>query len=131
MTVTTEEALAGVQNAIAAYTHALDAGRTEVIPELFTEDGVAEIVGQGTFEGREAIGKAFGAFVPQAPQLHLVANTVLTSPPGEEVTASSSLVFFVRGEAGWAVQLVGAYEDTLVREDGVWRFRKRVTTFKP
>ncbi|MGW2048851.1 nuclear transport factor 2 family protein [Streptomyces sp. NPDC001858] len=130
MTVTTEEALAGVQNAIAAYTHALDAGRTEAIPELFTEDGVAEIVGQGTFEGREAIAKAFGAFVPQAPQLHLVGNTVLTSPPGEEVTASSSLVFLGRGEAGWAVQLVGAYEDTLVREDGVWRFRKRVTTFK-
>lgn len=131
MTVSAAEALAGVQTAIAAYTHALDAGRTEVIPELFTEDGVAEITGQGTFEGRDAIGKAFAAFTPQAPQLHLVGNTILTSPPGDEVTAGSSLVFFVRGEAGWAVQLVGSYEDTLVREGGVWKFRKRVTTFKP
>lgn len=130
MTVSAEEALAGVQNAIAAYSHALDAGRTEVIPELFTEDGVAEIVGQGTFEGREAIGKAYGAFVPQAPQLHLVGNTILTSPPGEEVTASSSLVFFARGEEGWAAQLVGSYEDTLVRVDGEWKFSKRVTTFQ-
>ena len=131
MTVSAEEALAGVQNAIADYAHAVDAGRTEEIPELFTEDGVAEIVGQGTFEGREAIGKAFGAFVPQAPQLHLVGNTLLTSPPGDEVTASSSLVFFARGEEGWAVQLVGSYEDTLVRLDGVWKFRKRVTSFVP
>ncbi|WP_460062907.1 nuclear transport factor 2 family protein [Streptomyces sp. YKOK-I1] len=131
MTVTAAEALAGVQNTIAAYTHALDAGRTEVIPELFTEDGVAEIVGQGTFEGREAIAKAYGAFVPQAPQLHLVGNTVLTSPPGEKVTASSNLVFFARGEEGWAVQLVGSYEDTLVHVDGVWKFSKRVTTFLP
>ncbi|MGW2523548.1 nuclear transport factor 2 family protein [Streptomyces sp. NPDC001617] len=131
MTVTAEEALAGVQNAIAAYTHALDAGRTEAIPDLFTEDGVAEIVGQGTFEGREAIRKAYGAFVPQAPQLHLVGNTILTSPPGEEVTASSNLVFFARGEEGWAAQLVGSYEDTLVLQDGAWKFRKRVTSFLP
>ncbi|KKD06326.1 nuclear transport factor 2 family protein [Streptomyces sp. WM6386] len=131
MTVTAEAALAGVQNAIAAYTHALDAGRTEVLAELFTEDGVAEIAGQGVFEGREAIRKGYAAFAPQAPQLHLVGNTVLTSPPGDEVTAASSLVFFIRGEAGWAPLLVGAYEDTLVREDGGWKFRKRITTFQP
>ncbi|MER5436694.1 nuclear transport factor 2 family protein [Streptomyces sp. NPDC002588] len=130
MTVTAAEALAGVQNAVAAYSHALDAGRTEVIPGLFTEDGVAEITGQGTFEGREAIGKAYAAFAPQAPQLHLVGNTVLTSPPGEEVTAGSSLVFLARGEEGWAVQLVGSYQDTLVRVDGEWKFSKRVTTFQ-
>lgn len=131
MTVSAEEALAGVQNAIAAYTHALDAGRTDVIPELFTEDGVAEIAGQGTFEGRDAIRKAYGAFIPQAPQLHFVGNTVLTSLLGDEVKVSSSLVFFVRGESGWAVQLVGSYEDTLVYVDDVWKFRKRVTTFQP
>ncbi|MEU9456174.1 nuclear transport factor 2 family protein [Streptomyces sp. NPDC048277] len=130
MTISAEAALAGVQAAIAAYAHAIDAGATEAIPDLFTEDGVAEIVGQGTFEGREAIRKAFGAFTPQAPQLHLVGNTLLTSPPGDEVTASSNLVFFARGEQGWAVQLVGSYEDTLVREGDVWKFRKRVTTFK-
>jgi ketosteroid isomerase-like protein len=131
MTISAEAALAGVQTAIAAYAHAIDAGRTEVIPELFTEDGVSEITGQGTFEGREAIAKAYGAFVPQAPQLHLVGNTILTSPPGEEVTASSNLVFFARGEEGWSVQLVGSYEDTLVlQKDGTWKFSKRVTSFK-
>ena len=131
MTVSAEAALSGVQNAIATYAHALDSGRTELISELFTEDGVAEIAGQGTFEGREAIHKAYETFAPQGPQLHLVGNTVLTSPPGDEVTASSNLVFFVRGEAGWAPLLVGAYEDTLVRVDGGWRFRRRVTTFLP
>ncbi|MGW3291793.1 nuclear transport factor 2 family protein [Streptomyces sp. NPDC001002] len=131
MTVTAEAALSGVQNAVAAYAHALDAGRTELVADLFTDDGVSEIAGQGTFEGREAIREAYEAFAPQVPQLHLVGNTVLTSPPGGEVTASSSLVFFVRGEAGWAPLLVGAYADTLVRVDGGWRFRRRVTTFLP
>ncbi|WP_329530385.1 nuclear transport factor 2 family protein [Streptomyces sp. NBC_01450] len=129
MTISAEATLAGVQTAIATYAHAIDAGRTEAIPDLFTEDGVAEITGQGTFEGREAIGKAYAAFTPQAPQLHLVGNTLLTSPPGDVVTASSNLVFFVRGEEGWAVQLVGTYEDTLVRVGDVWKFRRRVTTF--
>ncbi|MET8978838.1 nuclear transport factor 2 family protein [Streptomyces sp. NPDC004539] len=129
MTISAEAALTGVQTAIAAYTQALDAGRTDEIPPLFTEDGVAEITGQGTFEGREAIGKAYGAFTPQTPQLHLVGNTILTSPPGEEVTARSNLVFLARGEQGWTVQLVGAYDDTLVLQDGAWLFRKRVTTF--
>ncbi|MFD3588206.1 nuclear transport factor 2 family protein [Streptomyces sp. NPDC058683] len=130
MTISTEAALAGVQTAIAAYAHAIDAGRTDAVADLFTEDGVAEITGQGTFEGRETIRKAYEAFAPQAPQLHLVGNTLLTSPPGDEVTATSNLVFFVRGEEGWAVQLVGNYEDTLVRVGDAWKFRRRVTTFK-
>lgn len=130
MTVSAESVLAGVQATIAAYAHAIDAGNTAVIPDLFTEDGVAEITGQGTFEGREAIGKAYGSFKPEAPQLHMVGNTLLTSPPGDEVTVSSNFVFFARGEDGWQVQLVGGYEDTLVLADGRWRFSRRVTSFK-
>ncbi|MFF5141552.1 nuclear transport factor 2 family protein [Streptomyces sp. NPDC013157] len=130
MTISAEEALAGVQSVIAAYAHAIDAGDAGSVADLFTQDGVSEIAGQGTFEGRDEIRKAYGAFTPQAPQLHLVGNTVLTSPPGEEVTASSNLVFFARGEQGWAVQLVGSYEDTVVLVDGAWKFRRRVTSFQ-
>ncbi|MFG2959114.1 nuclear transport factor 2 family protein [Streptomyces sp. NPDC048291] len=130
MTISAEEALAGVQSVIAAYAHAIDAGDAGSVADLFTEDGVSEIAGQGTFQGRAAIREAYGAFKPQAPQLHLVGNTVLTSPPGEEVTAGSNLVFYARGEQGWAVQLVGSYEDTVVLVDGAWKFRKRVTSFQ-
>lgn len=46
------------------------------------------------------------------------------------MTATSNLVFFARGEEGWAVQLVGSYEDTVVLVDGAWKFRKRITSFK-
>jgi uncharacterized protein (TIGR02246 family) len=130
MTISAEAALAGVQSVIAAYAHAIDAGDAAAVADLFTEDGVSEIAGQGTFAGRETIRETYGAFKPQTPQLHLVGNTVLTSPPGEEVTATSNLVFYARGEEGWAVQLVGSYEDTVVLVDGAWRFRKRVTSFK-
>lgn len=122
---------AAVQGAIAAYAHALDAGRTDDIAELFWPDGVAEIAGIATFEGQDAIREGFAGFAPTQPQLHLVANTVVTSWTEKEATAISNLAFFQRGESGWAVQLVGRYDDTLRRQDGEWRFQRRVTTFQP
>ncbi|MFD9396766.1 nuclear transport factor 2 family protein [Streptomyces sp. NPDC060000] len=122
---------AGVQTAIAAYAQALDAGRTDDIADLFVPDGVAEIAGMATFEGRDAIREGYRGFSPTGPQLHLVANTVITSYTGEEAMAVSDLAFFQRGETGWAVQLVGRYDDTLRRRDGVWKFSRRVTTFVP
>ncbi|MFD9434305.1 nuclear transport factor 2 family protein [Streptomyces sp. NPDC060002] len=124
-------AAAGVQTAIAAYAQALDAGRTDDLAGLFVPDGVAEIAGMATFEGQDAIREGFAGFAPDRPQLHLVANTVLTSYTDEEATAVSDLAFFQRGESGWAVQLVGRYDDILRRHDGVWKFRRRVTTFRP
>lgn len=122
---------AAVQTAIAAYAQALDAGRSDEIAELYTSDGVAEIVGMAKFEGREAIRKGFAGFAPQGPQLHLIANTVVTSATADEATAVSNLAFFARGESGWAVQLVGRYDDVLRRQDGTWLFQQRVTTFLP
>ncbi|MFI6338919.1 nuclear transport factor 2 family protein [Streptomyces sp. NPDC050535] len=120
---------ANVQAAIAAYAQALDAGRVDDLAELFWPDGVAEIAGIGTYEGQEAIRKGYAAFAPTQPQLHLTANTVVTSWTEDEATAVSNLAFLQRGESGWAVQLVGRYDDTLSRRDGAWRFRRRVTTF--
>ncbi|WP_060887897.1 nuclear transport factor 2 family protein [Streptomyces caniscabiei] len=122
---------AAVQAAIGAYAQALDAGRTDDIADLFVPDGVAEIVGMATFEGRDAIREGYAAFVPAQPQLHLVANTVVTSYTEEEATAVSDLAFVGRGESGWAVQLVGRYDDTLRRHEGTWKFQRRVTTFLP
>ncbi|MEU2860034.1 nuclear transport factor 2 family protein [Streptomyces mirabilis] len=120
---------ANVHAAIAAYAQALDAGRVDDLTDLFWPDGVAEIAGVGTYEGQEAIREGYAAFAPTRPQLHLTANTVVTSWTEDEATAVSDLAFFQRGDAGWAVQLVGRYDDTLSRRDGAWRFQRRVTTF--
>ena len=122
---------AGVQAAVAAYAQALDDGRVEDLVELFTPDGVSDIAGVGVFEGRDAIRAGYAGFVPTRPQLHLVGNTLVTSQAATEVTATSDLTFFLRGKAGWAVQMVGRYEDTLRLHDGAWRFHRRVTTFHP
>ncbi|MEV1025215.1 nuclear transport factor 2 family protein [Streptomyces sp. NPDC050264] len=127
----TEEAVtAQIQSAIAAYAHALDAGDLDGIVDLFWPDAVAEIAGVGEFEGLEAIRQAYAGFAPTGPQLHMVANTVVTRNDGREATAVSDLAFMQRGESGWAVQLVGRYDDTLLRRGDEWRFARRVTTFR-
>ena len=122
---------AGVHAAIATYAQALDAGRIDDVVKLFCSDGVAQIAGSGTFQGHDAIRSGYAGWLPTQPQLHLVANTVITSWDTEQATATSDLAFLRRDEAGWAVQLVGRYDDTLHRHDGGWRFQRRVTTFLP
>lgn len=122
---------AGVHAAIAAYAQALDAGRVDDLVELFTPDGVSEIAGMATFKGHDALRAGYTGFVPQQPQLHLAGNTVITSWTADEATAVSDLAFFQRGESGWAVQLVGRYDDTLRLYKGSWRFQRRITTLLP
>ena len=120
---------AGVQATIAAYAQALDAGQPDAIAELFTADGIAEIAGLATFEGRDAIRAGYVAFAPTQPQLHLVANTVITQTE-DGASARSDLAFVQRGETGWAVQIVGNYDDTLILDGEQWRFVRRVTNFR-
>lgn len=122
---------AGVLAAIASYAQALDTGRVDDLVELFTPDGVSEIAGMATFEGHDALRAGYTGFVTEQPQMHLAGNTVITSWSADEAKAVSNLAFFQRGDSGWAVQLVGRYDDTLRLYKGSWRFERRITTFLP
>jgi SnoaL-like protein len=124
------EVVEGVRATIAAYAHALDDGRTEDIVATFCPDGIADIPGLGTYEGHDALRRAYATWRPVRPQRHVVVNTLVTdwSDPGEARAVSDVVVMF-RGEAGWSVEVVGRYEDTLCHDDGTWRFRRRTATF--
>ena len=119
----------GVRATIAAYTQALDDGRTDDVVATFCADGGCDIPGLGTHRGHDALRAAYDAVKPQVPQRHLVVNTLLTEWSESEARAVSDVVFLLRGEIGWSVLLVGRYEDVLHSEAGTWRFHHRAATF--
>jgi ketosteroid isomerase-like protein len=126
---TLADVAAGIGAAMAAYTHALDDGRTDDVVALFCPDGVCEMPGQGRHAGHEALRQAYAQWAPRRPQRHLVANTLVTDWDGDEARATSDVVFLLKGEHGWTVQLVGRYHDVLHREGDAWRFHSRVAEF--
>jgi hypothetical protein len=119
----------GVRATIAAYTQALDDGRTDDVVATFCPDGVCEIPGLGTHVGHDALREAFSKWTPRRPQRHLVVNTLVAEGDVNEATAISDVLFLLLGDAGWTVQLVGRYHDTYHFGDGRWRFHRRAATF--
>jgi SnoaL-like domain len=131
MTDTSFAAVAeGVRATIAAYTQALDDGRTDDVVATFCPDGVCDIPGMGTHEGHDALRAAYAEWAPRRPQRHLVLNTLVTERDNDEAEAISDVVFILQGKSGWAIQLVGRYHDTLHRDGGTWRFHRRMATFE-
>ena len=62
-----------------------------------------------------------------AKNYHLLSNFVI-AVNGDTATAWSRWAFVVPGERGAAISQAGRYDDTLVREDGHWRFKRRVAS---
>jgi hypothetical protein len=119
----------GVNAAIAAYTQALDDGRTDDLVATFCPDGLCDMPGLGRHEGHEALRLAYGTWKPTTPQRHLIVNTLVTKWDGDEARATSDIVLMLKVEAGWTIGVVGRYEDVLHRDGDAWRFHQRVASF--
>jgi SnoaL-like domain len=124
------DAVEGIRATIAAYTQALDDGRTDDVVATFCADGAIEIPGMGTHEGRDALHAAYAKWKPRRPQRHLVVNTHVTDWNDHEASAISDVIFLLKGDAGWALQVVGRYHDTLHQDAGAWRFHRRAADFE-
>ena len=128
-TTTFAEVAEGVRAAIAAYTLALDDGRTDDVVATFCPDGTCDIPGLGTHRGHDALREAYAEVTPRRPQRHLVLNTLVTDWNDHEAEAVSDVIFLLMGDSGWAIQLVGRYHDSLHYDDGAWRFHRREARF--
>ena len=115
--------------AIAAYTLALDDGRTDDIVSTFCPDGSVDIPGMGAHEGHDALRAAYARVVPKHPQRHVVVNTLVTDWDEQQATATSDVLFLFLGDGGWAIHMVGRYHDTLHNDGGTWRFHHRAITW--
>jgi hypothetical protein len=62
-----------------------------------------------------------------AKNYHLLTNFVITVT-GDTATAWSRWAFVVPGAAGATIAQAGRYDDTLVRENGRWRIKRRVAS---
>jgi hypothetical protein len=123
------DVVAGVTAALAAYSQAVDDGRTDDVVATYCVDGSCDIQALGAHQGHDALRAAYTAVEPTAPQRHLVFNTHVTDWSADEATAISDFVFmFLRNDA-WHVMLVGRYNDTLHREGDTWRFHRREGVF--
>jgi uncharacterized protein (TIGR02246 family) len=129
MRPTYAEVVEGVRATIAAYAQALDDGRTDDIVATFCDDGVCDIPGMGTHTGQEALREAFTKWKPKRPQRHLVVNTLVTEWSEREASAISDVIFVLLEDSGWAIKLVGRYDDVFHQSDGTWRIHNRRATF--
>ncbi len=119
----------GVRATLAAYAHALDDGRVEDVVATFTTDGTVDLPGMGVHSGTEELLAAYSQWVPRLPQRHLIVNTHVGEWSDDAATAVSDLVFLLKREDAWAVQMVGRYHDELRRVDAEWRFHHRRAEF--
>ena len=119
-----------IQNLLLDYGRHLDSRDFAAYSALFAKDG-EWVGGFGSVSGPANI-KAFmeknmGTQPNAAKNYHLLSNFVITVS-GDTATAWSRWAFVVPGERGAAIAQAGRYDDTLVRENGRWRFKKRVAS---
>jgi uncharacterized protein (TIGR02246 family) len=98
---------------------------------LFARDG-EWVGGFGTASGgptgiQAFMEKAMGTAPNTAKNYHLLTNFVITVT-GDTATAWSRWAFVVPGASGATIAQAGRYDDTLVRENGRWRIKRRVAS---
>ncbi|HVU60838.1 MAG TPA: nuclear transport factor 2 family protein [Mycobacteriales bacterium] len=128
--LTFADVFAGVMTTIARYNHAVDDGRTDDAVATYCADGSCDIPGLGAHQGHDALRAAYTLVEPKGPQCHLVSGTHITDWSADRASAVSDFAFLVKRDTAWTVMLTGRYTDELCRDGDVWRFHRRVGTFR-
>ena len=119
-----------IRNLLLDYGRHLDARDFKSYASLFARDG-EWVGGFGTVSGPANIQafmeKNMGTGPNRRNDYHLLSNFVITVN-GDTATAWSRWAFVVPGQSGATIAQAGRYDDTLVRENGRWRFKKRVAS---
>jgi len=119
-----------IQRLLLDYGRTLDARDFAAYSRLFAKDGVWS-GGFGTVQGPSEIKAFMEKAMPGANtshNYHLMSHFVI-DVTGDTATAWSRWQFVAPGPDGKpAVAQAGRYDDALVREDGRWRFKRRVAS---
>jgi 4-carboxymuconolactone decarboxylase len=119
-----------IERLLLDYGRHLDSRDLAAYSRLFATDG-EWVGGFGSVTGPANIQafmeKNLGTGPNRAGNYHLLSNFVITVD-GDTATAWSRWAFVVPGERGATIAQAGRYDDTLVRENGHWRFKRRVAS---
>lgn len=121
-----------IQQLLVEYGHLLDTHDLVGYSRLFARNG-EWIGGFGRARGPREVLAMMQKYIGTAPYdprnvkgFHLLTNMVI-HVDGDHATAWSRIVYMVRNKDDKPVPAMGGhYDDVLVREDGHWRFQKRV-----
>jgi len=116
-----------IQGLAARYNHAIDSGDAEGFVATFVEAGVLD-AGPGLLvEGHPAL-KDFAtnfASSVRAPR-HVATNLVIDGESDHATLKAYVQMYLMSGEpAQQVIMAAGKYDDTLVKEDGKWKFVRR------
>jgi uncharacterized protein (TIGR02246 family) len=121
---------ADIERLLVEYGRTLDARDFKAYAALFAKDGVWS-GGMGTLQGPAAIQAFMEKAIPgpnTAHNFHILSNFAI-DVNGDTATAWSRWTFMAPGPNNTAVAAQsGRYDDTLVREDGRWKFKRRVAS---
>ena len=117
-----------IENLAGIYGFYVDKSMQDDIADLFTDDGVVEILGRGVYYGQDRVREYMHNLGPVGPREGSLFNHMHMQPvihigaDGKTANVRSRLfVMFgiVNANAQWGA---GVYENELVKEDGVWKF---------
>lgn len=112
------------------YGRHLDSRDLAAYAALFATDG-EWIGGFGKVAGRANIQafmeKSLGTGPNRGGSYHIMSNFVIMVT-GDTATAWSRWTFVTPGERGATIAQAGRYDDTFVRENGAWKFKRRVAS---
>ena len=110
------------------YGRHLDSRDLAAYAALFASDG-EWVGGFGTVKGRGSIQafmeKSLGTGPNRNGSYHIMSNFSITVK-GDTATAWSRWTFVTPGERGASIAQAGRYDDTFVRENGAWKFKRRI-----
>lgn len=117
-----------LENLAGVYGHYVDKNRHDDVADLFTPDGVVEILGRGVFIGQDRVRQYMRNLSPIGPREgalfnHFHVQPVIDIAPDGMTAHVRARLFVMFGiyqtNAQWGS---GIYENVLVKQDGVWKF---------
>jgi 3-phenylpropionate/cinnamic acid dioxygenase small subunit len=110
---------------LAAYCHALDERRFEVMIELFTDDATLTTrIERSVYRGKTAIVEYLQNRPENMRGLHMTVNPEIVVS-GTEAHVRSDFVVHAAGTSETRVVAWGWYRDHVTLEQGAWKFRER------